>query len=127
VRTQERVWVSAHSRGFQGGGRHLDSSEAVTLRGVAVEASLRPVRRDSVGTPATEERRVGDPGARKMFEEGSSHSRESFSRALPAHAIQHGAKAPRVERGSLVIGVPSRASARESSVTKPVVAKATRR
>jgi hypothetical protein len=49
---------------------------------------------------------VGDPGAREMFEEGSSPHGESLARALPTRAIQHGAKASRGERGSLVIGVP---------------------
>jgi len=86
VRTHKRGWVKAHPGGFQGGGRHLDSSEATTLRGAVVEADLRPVRRNVEETPTTTKRRVGDPGAREMFEEGSSPHGESLSRALPTRA-----------------------------------------
>jgi hypothetical protein len=61
-------------------------------------------------------RRVGDPGAREMFEEGSLPHGESFARALSARATLHGAKASRGERGSLAIGVPP--SARSSDRTE---------
>jgi len=106
VRTHKRGWVKAHPGGFQGGGRHLDSSEATTLRGAVAEADLRPVRRNVEETPTTTKRRVGDPGAREMFEEGSSPHGESLSRALPTRAHPTRAKASRGERGTLVIGVP---------------------
>lgn len=48
---------------------------------------------DVAETPTTTKRRVGDPGAREMFEEGSSPHGESFTRALSARATEHGAQA----------------------------------
>jgi hypothetical protein len=93
-RTQERGWVKAHARGFQSGGRHLDSTEAISLRGAVAEADLRPARCKSAETPTAEEQRAGDPGAREMFEEGSLPQGESFARALSARATEHGVKTP---------------------------------
>jgi len=71
-RTQCFEWVTAHSGGFRDGGKHLDPSETVALRGVAAEADLRPVTRDREESPAPRKFGIGDPGARGTFEEGRS-------------------------------------------------------
>lgn len=107
-RTQERGWVKAHPGGFQGGGRHLDSSEAISLRGAVAEADLRPVRATwrRLQPPGSNGLATRVPG--RCSRRGARRQGGSFARALPARATLHGAKASRGERGSLVIGVPPR-------------------
>lgn len=76
--------------GFQDGGKHLGSSEAVALRGAAVEADLGRIALGGWESSAPSPLRLGDPGARgNANEEGSS----PYQRAL-----RSGAPGPRRAR-----------------------------
>lgn len=80
--------------GSEIGEKHLDPSEAVTLRGAAVEADLRLFHFATKRSPASSKQCKRRPGCSGDVRGGAlAITGESFARALPAHTIETEAKA----------------------------------